>query len=64
MREKKNGFAVVVYTKLICCSSCRSRITKNDVLTDTGFRKMAAFAFVNHQIRPKWSRTNVVFDRL
>jgi hypothetical protein len=64
LREKKNGFAVVIYTKLICCYSCRRRISKKDVVTKVGFRKMAAFAFAKHQIQAKWGRSRAAFDRL
>jgi len=64
LREQKNGPAVTVFVKLVCCSSCRRSLTKKDVLTRSGFRKMASFAFEKHQMVAKYSRTTLDFDRL
>lgn len=64
LRERRDGVPVTVFVKLICCSCCARRLTKKDVLTKSGFRKMAAFAFEKQRVAAKWSHTRVVFDRL
>ena len=64
LRERRSSPGVTIYVKLICCSACARQLTKNDVLTKTGFRKMASFVFEKHQMTAKWSRTEVAFTPL
>ena len=59
LRERKTGQPVTIYVKLVCCASCGRKLTKEDVLTLAGFRKMSAFVFSEHRISPKWGQTTV-----
>jgi len=65
MRDKhRPEQAVTIFVKLICCSACRSRLKKEDVLTKSGWRQMATFAMEKHQLQAAWKTAGLAFAAL
>jgi len=64
LRDRTCGKSVTIYLKPICCAGCRGEMPLTDILTPTGYQKMAAFALAKESFVPQRSKTRLSFVRL